>query len=404
MVKKFSMLNRKTNIYITYNGCQMRGLDASKLKSYFLQNGCNIINNAHEADYIVFYTCSVNEITFNHSLQIIEKLNINQKAKIIVTGCLPAITPESLEKQTNHIIIPLRKIEEINKVFVDFKFKYCEVNSVGTINIERFDSEFINLEKGVFTPIEKEEKKNKIISTLKKTFGKSVKTYYLRISDGCNNDCSYCNIKKAIGKLKSRQPEEIINEYENAIGRGFNNIVFIADDPGAYGTDVSLTFTMLIDEILIRNYRNKVNWVFDELNPQWFLKYFDSFKKLVVNNKTDIIVCPVQSGSQKILQLMNRPYDIQKVMSLLKLLKALNKDIQIHTHIIIGFPGEKEADFKETIELFEKTNVFSHVLLSRFYNNNRKINELTINDNEKERRIGLIKEVLENKQITYFIA
>lgn len=180
---------------------------------------------------------------------------------------------------------------------------------------------------------------------------------YIQISVGCQGKCTYCS-EKFVTKLKSRPIPEIIEVIQDGIDRGYTLFGLSTDDASAYGKDIGTS----LDELLKRlsQFDEDIYFTIPEFNPQGLT---DSMIKTLSDKKFLYITIPIQSGSQRILDKMKRPYQINTIIEKIKLIKKLNKSIMINTHIIVGFPGETKNDFDETkkvlgLGLFDRVKVF----------------------------------------------
>jgi MiaB/RimO family radical SAM methylthiotransferase len=175
--------------------------------------------------------------------------------------------------------------------------------------------------------------------------------YYLRISRGCLSNCSYCAIRFAIGPLKSKPINECIKEFKKGLDAGYKKFIIVADDLGAYGQDINTDFPTLLNELL--KIEGEYEIELEESHPRWIVKYFDDLKKIISNHGIKKICIPIQSGSSRILKLMNRYSDVEKIKDMLIKLKTTDSDIIIGTNFMVGFPTEEIKDFKNTIKLLK---------------------------------------------------
>jgi len=385
-------------VYITHNGCQMRSLDASKVAAYFLANGIELKDNPANADLSVLISCSGIDSQVRNTLDTIDYLLKASKDNLVILGCMPATMPEKISSLFNGVTIPLKEMNRIDDLFPDFKYKYDSIDEPYNLYGNRYDTDHVDFSRGVCVPVDHKKSRFNL-----NRFNKKVKTASIRICNGCNSACSYCNIKIAVGKLKSLSMESIIKTYSSAINNGLNHVVFMGDDTGAYGTDMNFSLPELLQEL--RKYDNgkKILWSFDEINPQWALKYKDYFLQIAKERKMLIFACPIQNGSQRIIDLMNRHYKIKEVIEFFKELKKSHRKIEIHTHLILGFPSETDKDFTETCNLFS-ANLINHALLASYsdfdYTRSQKFDN-KINKETRKERIYTLQKILKEKNFTF---
>ncbi len=186
---------------------------------------------------------------------------------------------------------------------------------------------------------------------------------YVKIQDGCNNFCSYCLIPYVRGRSRSRKKEDISKEIARLIAHGYKEIVLTGIDMSSYGFDLydDFNFSDLLEYILINNkdlYRLRISSIEESNIDDKFLYLLKKY-----GNIANHLHIPLQSGSKKIVERMNRKYNLNEFKEKIKKIREIRPDIAISTDIIVGFPGETEEDFLETFEnakeiQFSKIHVF----------------------------------------------
>lgn len=324
---------------------KLYGLDVIEL---FKINNNEIVDEKNKADIIIINTCSFLKSKELYFLSFIKRIN-NEKLphqKIMIIGCLPSVNKEDIIKINPDILLFGRDIEKIKDYF-----------------------KFINLPKTKATTVEdKLPPKKKIIYLFNKLFLHSKhieyrlkrnKVCYLQISTGCLGTCTYCS-EKFTTNLKSRPIKEIVDTIYDGISRGFTLFGLNSDDASAYGKDINSSLEELLTEIV--KIKEDIYFSIPEFNPNGLT---DKVIELLKDKKFLYITVPIQSGSQRILNLMQRPYNIKKVKDKITKLRKINKKLMINTHVIVGFPSETEKDFKMTNNLlntglFDRVKVFCY--------------------------------------------
>ncbi len=174
------------------------------------------------------------------------------------------------------------------------------------------------------------------------------------IARGCASNCSYCSIRFAHGNIESTNKNEIIESFHLGLNKGFKKFVLIAEDVGAYGIDVNTNIVALLEELFAIDGDFKI--IIDDFNPHWMIRYFDELLPLLTkySNKIEDLRIPIQSGSNRILKLMRRRYTIEEVSLCIDSLWEHIPNLKIRTHCLVGFPGETEKDFDETINFLNR--------------------------------------------------
>jgi len=365
-------------IYLYVRACELRLLDATRIHDYLSLNGYKIVYTPEDADIIVFFTCAFSNFQENCALEKIKDFQKNYNAELIIGGCLPDISPGKLSEFFDGKIISTKKIQE-NEDILDIilpgnKIKFKDQKDANVPysflygsnfydNIKRTES--IKKLSGLFRKTIYEKKFNKIkdhidknlfaLPALLNRFLKNKSFYAVRISWGCPSNCSYCAIKKAVGKLKSKSIDQCISEFKNGLNLGYKTFIINADNTGAYGLDIGSNFAELLDEI------TKISGDFEitilDLDPMWIVKYIDIFEEILKRRKIISMEITVQSGSSRILKLMNRYSDIEKIKNGLVRLKKSYPDLKLVIHQIIGFPTETMDDLDKTLSFITEMNI-----------------------------------------------
>ena len=359
MVKYFYLCYQKE--------CFRRGLDAGKMYYYLEANGWKPVKDVPKADLIIIYTCG----GFNHTeyrcVKTIKRVLDSKKVntKVIVTGCILKINPESVGNFEEIEIIPdhdLYKLDDIihsEKPYDEFPDpniipeKIKDIDDYSKINklIYRFSFEknFVKYLLHLF--YKKIKMKDKIESSFE--FNKDV--FKIKISEGCLGKCTYCALKIAWGKLRSKPKADIIEEFKKGLELGFERFEFVSLDMGCYGLDIRTNIVDLLEIIFKEKRRFKL--IMNDLNIHWLIRD-DKFLPLLAKNKKHIehIRIPIQSGSDKILKLMNRPYTKSEIYTVMRQIFEKIPEVAINTHFIVGFPGESYEDFLETAKLIDDFN------------------------------------------------
>ena len=365
-------------IFLYSNACQLRLLDATKIKNYLIKNGHQIVDKPEDADIIIFITCAVINEKAENSLNTIKKFQ-KYDAELIVAGCLLDVEKEKLSKIFNGKIIRTTDLnqypEKIDSLFSKRNIKFKDIDDANILFQNMLQSimgvKKIN-EKNIVKVIKKlfrkfnrmEELFSKIRNhLLKYLFGFGEKSYYQRIirksaifrirtSWGCVGNCSYCSIKKAVGGMQSKPIDECIKEFKKGLHEGYKHFVLVADDIGSYGLDINSSFPALLDTIT--NISGDYEITIINLNPRWAVKYIDELEIILKRQKIVSMLIPIQSYSSRILKLMYRFSDTDKIKDALLRIKKAYPNIVLDTHGIIRFPTETEKEFKQTLSLIKE--------------------------------------------------
>jgi tRNA A37 methylthiotransferase MiaB len=404
-------------VFIYNNACQRRRVDAKKITEYLSKNKFDIVNDPHDADYIVFVTCAFLDVKIDECIGIIKKLQ-EYDAELIIAGCLPEIAEQKLKTIFNGKTFSTKNLDKIDEIFKDNKIKIKEIddqhhtyenfNPFGILK-EPFEIFEIILEKSTLIRKIYSSIKNLLLEKFDyfaKIFpyfiwvNRASNNYILVISRGCIHNCSYCAIRKAVGPLKSKPIDQCIEEFKSGLKNGYTSFCLDADDIGIYGLDIDSSLPELLDELT----KIKGNYSFSlmDTHPRWIKKYITELEEILKRKKIKKILLSVQSGNNRILKLMRRPYTKEDLYDTIPRLKVANPDLLLGVELIIGFPSETIEEFEDTLELIKKLR-FDHGTLFAFSptveTDALKI-EPKVSNSEKRRRIKIALKLL--KKMNYY--
>ena len=399
--------------YILTNGCSRRGVDSSKIARYAEKNGYRVVDSPEKADLIFFITCGFRENKVKQSLALIKKLE-GYEGEVIVLGCTPAIAGEEVSREFKGRILPTRELDKIDSLFPEFQVPYREIpdrdeggytSPIESGNWRIFKTQLIpHLEfNGRLSLSHIHYAYSKLKRRVKELHsaggGDAEKKGLIRIATGCAGKCSFCSIRTAIGPMKSKELADCLEEYRDLLDRGYRLIEFSADDPGAYGRDLGIDLKVLLEEVSKLDAGGKARWEMLGLNPRYLVEYGNYIKQKAGEGRLSVLASPIQSGNERILKLMNRPFDIQGYRDILCELKEIDKKLLLKTTIIVGFPSETRRELESTIDLvnsipFDKVLVFPYsdsknVLASKIQG---KLSEKTISERVSKTITELEKE------------
>ncbi len=313
-------------------GCQQNEADSEKLLGMCLAMGYRAVEHPEEAELIVVNTCAIREHAEKKALSIVGQYK-HLKAKnpnliIAICGCM--VTQDHRREQIKR-----------SYGYVDLTF--------GTSSIHRFPQLLHDkLKKGnrLFCP---EESVYAVAEGLPVARQSGYRAW-VSIMYGCNNFCSYCIVPYVRGRERSRHPDEIEKEVRELVAKGYRDITLLGQNVNSYGKgcDWSCDFADLLARL-------------DAVEGDYTLHFMTSHPKDASHKLIDVMAAsrhvahhfhlPLQSGSDRILSLMNRHYDKERYMDIVTYMKEKMPDITITSDIIVGFPGESEADFEGTLEM-----------------------------------------------------
>ena len=332
--QKMQTIGRPVTYCLTTFGCQMNEKQSEAVAGIMDEIGY-VRQDSEEADVVIYNTCTVRE---NANLKVYGRLghlhslkNQNPDMKIILFGCMMQ-EPQVVEK---------------------IKKTYSFVNLVfGTHNIFKFAELFYDMLLSDMQIVDIWEGTDQIVEDLPTERNYTFKSG-VNIMFGCNNFCSYCIVPYVRGRERSRKPEAIVKEVERLVADGVSEVMLLGQNVNSYGKTLEnpVTFAQLLTML-------------EEVEGLKRIRFMTSHPKDLSDELIEVMakskkIChhlhlPLQSGSSRVLKEMNRRYDKEKYLNLVEKIRTAIPDISLTTDIIVGFPGETEEDFQETLDVVKK--------------------------------------------------
>ena len=361
--------------YIYTLGCKVNTYESNVMKDNLINNGY-IEGSENDSDIYIINTCTVTNTSDNKSLKVIRQVKRKyNNAIIVVVGCMTQVNPSILDDLDVSIVLGNTGKSNIVKYIEEYRKTHKKIINIENIMEKKFEDMCLN------------------------NFNKT--RAFVKIEDGCENYCSYCIIPYARGKVRSKDKDTVIKEITNLVKDGHKEIVLTGIHTGHYGSDIDYSFSDLLKDIEKIDGLKRLRISSIEIT-----ELDDEF--LGVLSNSNIIVnhmhIPLQSGSDEILKLMNRKYDKEYFINKINEIRKIRPNISITTDLIIGFPGETEELFNETINTINKIK-FSKIHVFPFsLRKGTKAEELPnhIENNIKKERVKKIIEISKELELEYF--
>jgi len=367
--------------FIQTFGCAQNTADSERISTYFEEKGYKKAERIEEADSIIINTCMVREMAENRVYGLINnlsKLKIkNSKLKIIVTGCMVGM---AFRDTSGRFLKILKKKMPIVDQF---------------LSIEEIGFNYLPL---------RNDKLHALVP----------------ISSGCNNFCTYCVVPFARGREKSRPYEKIIKECKDLAESGYKKITLLGMNVNSYGADLVMnknyqrfkpTYVKHLGRLRIPTLFPSLLREISKIKGIEFINFISSNPWDFSDELIDVIAqncnisrnihLPVQSGSNSVLRRMNRWYTREEYLVLVEKLKSKIKDIKLSTDIIVGFCGETEEEFNETVDLVKKVN-FYKAYIAKYSDRPLTAAHIAWKDDvppkEKKKRFRILEEMINKKR------
>ena len=320
-------------------GCQQNEADSEKIAGMCVSMGYEICSEPALADLIMVNTCAVREHAEQKALSIIGQYKHLKVAKpdmlIGVCGCM--VTQDHRKDTIKH-----------SYPYVDFV--------LGTSSLHRLpELIFTKIQKGkrLYCPEEKEY----LVAEGLPVWRESTYRAWVSIMYGCNNFCTYCIVPYVRGRERSRRPEDIIAEIKELVESGYKDITLLGQNVNSYGKDAKS------DDGEVYDFADLLSDI-DKIEGDYYIRFMTSHPKDASDKLIDVIASskhiahqfhlPMQSGSDTVLKAMNRHYDREKYLRTVDYLREKVPDVTISSDIIVGFPGETDEDFEDTLEMLRR--------------------------------------------------
>lgn len=323
----------KYNIGLVSLGCAKNQTDAETMLAILQNDGYDVVSDPNDADIIIVNTCgfidSAKQESINAILEMAQYKEEGRCKLLIATGCLA-------ERYSNEIAKELPEVDAI----------------LGTGDYDRIASVI----KSAFETDKMPVIINNIDRTPECELPRVLLTppysAYLKIADGCDNNCTYCAIPKIRGHFRSRKPSDIINEAQHLADKGVKELILIAQDTTRYGTDINTSLAELLDDLAKIE---KIEWI------RVHYYYTEAITKELIDTMAkhdkicNYIDMPIQHADNYILKRMARRTTVEEIDEKISYMRKVLKNCYIRTSIIVGFPGETEEHFNNLYEFVKRT-------------------------------------------------
>jgi tRNA-2-methylthio-N6-dimethylallyladenosine synthase len=315
--------------------------ESEKIAGILSELGYTLCDTPEEADIVVFNTCAVRENAENHAfgnIGMLKKLKgVKRDMIIAVGGCMTQ---------------QMGKAENLHE-----KFPYVDI-IFGTHNLGHLKDLILQKQHAKTRKplIEILEKEGEICENDEQPLRTSYPNAWVNIMYGCNNFCTYCIVPYVRGRERSRSSQNILAEVKKLVGEGYKEITLLGQNVNSYGNGTEETFPKLLEQIA-------------QIDGKFRIRFMTSHPKDFSAELAEVIarnpkIChsvhlPVQSGSNEMLRRMNRKYTVEQYLERVNVLKTLVPDVSLTTDLIVGFPGETDQDFEDTLSLVKKVGYSS---------------------------------------------
>ncbi|MCL6591620.1 MAG: radical SAM protein [Firmicutes bacterium] len=323
------METRKKVAIITNNiNCERNTQYYSMIEKYFRINNWDICDN-FSVDKIIIVGCGFHDHMYEKVKKAIAETKNSKisEENIIIAGCVPKTHESLLEKGFQGKIVQYHQEALLDEI-IAARVKFDHTKYINLFNVH--DNSIINKE-----------------------------CFYIKIAEGCLQQCTFCVIKKVKGLIKSRPVNEIIEQLKLGISQNYRNFFLMGEDTFAYGHDTGQSIIELVNSLLKIN--SNITLYFGSMHCKWLIKYAEDLLLLCKQGKIKTLHIGLQHVSNYVLKKMGRGVNFPEVYDIITNIKKINPDIYLSADILVGFPGESKEHFNELVEFFKNDQCFDRI-------------------------------------------
>jgi tRNA A37 methylthiotransferase MiaB len=347
-------------VFAITNGCLENRIDTASMQSLLVAHGWEAAGSVREASHVLVNVCGLTNRQEEKSLKLIKRLQARKdpKARLIVCGCLPRINPPGLSQVYagptfgSDDMEGLCRVVGINNGHAKGWANYLQPN--------RAEASGIRLTEIKGTGTGKFRDPCAYVKRLSRPYFRYLenrshrmteKDYYIKISTGCLNACSYCAVKLSRGEVRSKPVAAILAEFKKGLRLGYEEFALLGTDLGSYGRDLGINLATLLNELIKIDGGYKIK--LRNVNPRFLKEMLPELDQSFASGKIVHLSSAAQSGSNRILRRMQRGYFTEEYQDTMGHVQRHFPHIHLRTQIMVGFPGETDADFTSTLDLLD---------------------------------------------------
>jgi tRNA A37 methylthiotransferase MiaB len=346
------------------------------LYDYFAANGWTITDAIEEADLVVVTGCGFNMEKEEYSVRLLGAADQRRKesSRLFIVGCIAEISRERLESSFDAVLVPPHSLTRFDEL-VQADVPLTAVGEPHLLDAYRtraarcFETSERHADDGPMTSqlrrlLHESGVRDRMVGLGFKRESRYLQQddslFSIRVATGCAGTCSFCAIRFACGPLQSKPLDEVVREFDAGLAAGRTRFKLVAQDLGCYGQDLGGDVVGLLRALFARKGDFRMELV--DLDTRWVIEYGDELRPLLAANAERIgrLAIPLQSGSDRILELMRREHSGGDAKRALCELRAAVPRVLLTTHVLVGFPTETEADVQDTVALLRAVR-FDHV-------------------------------------------
>ena len=347
--------------------CDRGKIDARRIAKYFSANGYDIVAHPKDADVIVFNCCGFSTAVAETGLRELQRYQ-KYDAEILLVGGLPETDKDAIRRVFSGKSLSHKDLDRLDQLYPHHAVPISDIEDQHTpwLTLDTATPRSRLRSLYLRSTLTRKAYVSLVDFVLRNQIGDDYlilgnpmdlptsDVFRLRISWGCTFNCSYCAITKATGKLKSKPLQDCARAFSSGLQEGFRIFHVIGVDPAGYGQDCGLTYPQLLQRLC--SHDGEYRFRLEAVHPAWLVAYQHDLAELCRQGRIRAISVPFQSGSTRILHLMNRYADLEKTLEALTRIKQAGPDVALATNVIVGFPTETDEEFLDTLRFIEQAN------------------------------------------------
>ena len=354
-------------VYIESNGCAVLRHETQRYAKFFRQNGWTEVDKPEIADLVLMTTCGVVGWTEAKALEAIQRLcqTVKPPARLVIGGCLTKIDPEMILKIAPNVMMFGPQEEDRLDQLIGARVSIKDITyTIGAVREHSMGDPMIAYSTDEIQQLKIAEylahqlKQPSFLEvydylTRGRHLWKEDGLFEVKVASGCAHHCSYCATKIAIGEMRSQDMEVVLTQIREGVALGYSKIVLMGDEVGYYGVDIGTNLTELLHQIekIPGNFRIAFRYIYPDVLVKLYRE--SDLKRFFESGRIYFFCSAFQSGSPDILRRMHRNPNIEQFADVIRDIALVAPNAYRHTQIIVGFPGETEADLAKTIQTLD---------------------------------------------------
>jgi tRNA A37 methylthiotransferase MiaB len=345
-------------VFLITNGCPESCLDLARMQEFLKHNEWEITRTIEEADVVLFNSCGLTGYNQEVSIKLIKQLKARKSpsAELIVYGCRPQINEGRLREVYQGFTFGSDEIKRLGEKF-EFSKSPQDIHAnfllPFTEDIGRTKWRIPNLKKlRSLMDIKEALLMGHVLRLWRAINAAYPYSFCIKVCTGCLSACAFCAVKLSRGNVKSKSISQVLAEFEDGLAKGYREFALIGTDLGSYGREQGTTLVELLKELTSREGEYQIR--LRNMQPRFLIEMMPELQDIFQSGKIAYLSSAAESGSNRILKLMQRGYQIEDFKDVIRTINTNFPYIQIRSQLMVGFPSETEEEFQDSVRLLDE--------------------------------------------------